>query len=94
MHLHLLGPLADQVDDSPDKIRTNVEALKNFLVFFQNVFCYEPDEMVLLGPPMEHVSTWIPARNERLSETRYASYKHARINHSPWLALPSFLRQQ
>ncbi len=71
-----------------------MEALKNFLVFFQNVFCYEPDEIVLLGPPMEHVSTWIPARNERFSETRYASHKHARINHSPWLALPNFLRQR
>src|SRR6266849_3043127 len=27
MHLHLFGPLTDQVDDFPDEIRTNAEAL-------------------------------------------------------------------
>ncbi len=94
MHLHLFGPFADQVDDSPDEIRTNVEALKNFLVFFQNVFCYEPYEIVLLGPPVEYVGAWISAGNERLSEGRYASHKHARVNNGPWLAFSIFLRQR
>ena len=29
MHLHLFGPLADQVDNFPDDIRTDMEALQN-----------------------------------------------------------------
>src|SRR5271169_1700746 len=94
MHLHLLGPLADEVDDFPDEAWTNAEALQNFLVFFQNIFSYEPGEIVLLGPPAEHISTRIPARNKRLSEARYSSYKNARVNDRPWLAFPSFLRQR
>jgi hypothetical protein len=32
MHLHLLGPLANQVDDLPDKTWANAEALQNFFV--------------------------------------------------------------
>ena len=50
MHVHLFGPLADQVDDFSDDIRTNAEALQNILVFIQNVLGYEPVEVVPLGP--------------------------------------------
>jgi len=63
MHLHLFGPLADQVDDFSDEIWTNAEALQNFLVFFQNIFRYEPDEIVPLAPPVEYIGTRIPAGN-------------------------------
>ena len=94
LHLHLFSPLSDQVDDFPDEIRTNAEALQNFLVFFQNIFRYEPDEIVSLAPPVEYIGTRIPARNKRLSEARYTSHKHARVNNSPWLAFLSFLRQR
>ena len=37
-NLNLFGPLTDQVDDIPNKIWTNSEALENFLVFFQYIF--------------------------------------------------------
>jgi len=94
MHPHLFGPLADQVDDFSDEIWTNAEALQNFLVFFQNIFRYEPDEIVPLPPPVEYIGTRIPAGNKRLSEARYASHKHARVNDGPWLAFLSFLRQR
>jgi hypothetical protein len=94
MHLDPFGPLADQVDDFSDQIRTNAEALENFLVFFQNIFRYEPDEIVPLGPPMKYISTRIPAGNEQLSEARYAGHKHARVNDDASLAFPNFLRQR
>jgi hypothetical protein len=93
-HLHFFGSVADQVDDFSDKTWTDAKALQNFLVFVQNVFCYELDEIVLLGPPMEYIITLIPAGNERLSEARYASHKDARVNDAPWLASPSFLLQR
>ena len=67
---------------------------QDFLVFFQNIFGYEPDEIVPLGPPMEYISTRIPAGNKRLSEARYTGHKHARVNDSPWLAFLNFLRQR
>lgn len=50
MDFHLFGPLANQIDDFSDDIRTNVEAFQNFLIFIQNVIGYEPDEVVQLGP--------------------------------------------
>jgi len=93
-HLHLFGPFADQIDDFSDEIWTNAEALQNFLVFFQNIFSYEPDEIVPLPPPVEYIGTRIPAGHERLSEPRYTSYKNARVNDGPWLAFSSSLRQR
>jgi hypothetical protein len=94
MHLNFLGPFADQVDDFPDEIWTNAEALQNFLLFFQNILSYEPDEIIPLAPPMEYIGTRIPAGNEWLSEPRCASRKHARVNDGPRLAFPTFLRQR
>jgi len=91
-HLHLFGLLADQVDDFSDEIWTNAVALQNFLVFFQNIFRYEPDEIVPLGPPTQYIGTRIPARNERLSEPRYTSHKDARVNDGPWVAFLSLLQ--
>ena len=94
MHSDLFGPFAHQVDDFSDKIWTNAKALQNFLVFFQNIFSYEPDEIVPLGPSVEYISTRIPAGNKWLSEARYAGYKHARVNNGSCLAFPSSLRQR
>ncbi len=88
------GSLSDQVDDFADETWTNAEALQNFFVFFQNVFSYEPDEVVSFAPSVEYIGARIPAGNERLSEARYTSHKHARVNNGPWLAFPSFLRQR
>ncbi len=93
-HLDHFGSLADQVDDFSDETWTNAEALQNFFVFIQDVFGHEPDEIVPISPPMEYISTRIPAGRERLSEARYTSHKHARVNNGPWLAFPSFRRQR
>ena len=93
MHIHLLGSLADQVDDFPDQIWADTKALQDLLILIQDNFCYEPDKIVLFRPSVKHISTRIPARNKRLSEAGNASNKHARVNNSAWLALPSSPRQ-
>src|SRR5207248_10428549 len=54
----------------------------------------EPDEIVLLGPPVKHISTWIATMNKGLSEARYTCHKHICINDCPRLTFPSFPRQQ
>ncbi len=81
--MQLSGSLSDQVDDFSDEIWTGAKSLQNFFVLVQNILGYEPDEIVRLAPPVEHISTRIPAGNERLSEARYAGHKHARVNDGP-----------
>ena len=93
-HLDPFGSLSDQVDDFSDKTWTDAETLEDFLVLVQNVFSHQPNEMVPLAPPVEYIGTRIPTGNERLSEARYASHKHARVNDDPRIAFPSFLRQR
>ena len=94
MHPHLFGPLADQVDDFSDEIWTNAEALQNFLVFFQ-ISSVMSQTKLFRSPHLWSTSAlgFLPG-NKRLSEARYASDKHARVNDGPWLAFLSFLQQR
>ena len=94
MYAHLLGSFAYQVDDFSNEIRTDSEALQNFLVFLQNILSDKPNETVSFRPPVEKVGTRIFTRKERLSEAGYPSHHHARVNDGPQPAPAKFPPQR
>ena len=94
MHPDFFRPVSNQIDDCPYHVGTNAEPLQNFLGLIQDVFRGEPNEVVLLCPPVEHIGTRISTSNKGLSEARYARYQNTCINHDARLATSNFLRQR
>jgi hypothetical protein len=54
----------------------------------------EPNEVVLLCPPVEYIGTRVTARSKRLSEARNAGHEHAGVNDHTRLAALGFQRQR
>jgi len=73
-NLDVFGRVSDEVDESSDWVGTSTKSFENLLVLVQDLFGNQPNKVVLFGPLVEYVGTWILAWKVGFFETGYAHH--------------------
>lgn len=93
-NLDAFGTLPDQINNFSNQMRAYPKSLEDLFILIDNVFRDEPDEVVLLSPSMEKISTWISPFNKGFSEAGNASQEDAGINNNTRPSALSFRQQR